>query len=506
MQPKRSSTGELLIACLRWATIAVCFGSIALVFGVIALRLGYPYQLEWMEGAVLQHIHVVQSGRVPYSEPSILFSPFFYTPLFYYVSAAVMLLTGDGFLGPRLVSIGASVASAALVYALVRGEKGDKLAALCGCAFFAASYWPTGRWFDLARVDSLYVFFALAGAFAIRHGRHPAWPFAAGLLFCLACLTKQTAAVIALPLFAWCLAFRPRELLRLIGSFAVFSLAAFAWLQWSSDGWFGYCMFGLSSGHPLKARGVETFLLRDLALQIPIALTLIAAAVVVGRREWPRSASQGFLLALVAGGVIASFVIRIKVGAWTNNLMPAYAVLAVAFGVAVARLRALPQTKFRLPDIALVLVGLQLLFMLPFASPWKWVPTTADRAAGDRLVELIASVEGDVLVPTATHLAERVGKAGWAHFMNVRDVQLSSRSRRQEEKLLGEFDDALRRGQFDLILLHNPQRDYFVRLPAEYEYRGRVFPPGVFEPTSGSTLFVPAYLYVRRGVAIDRME
>ena len=330
MQPKRSSTGELLIACLRWATIAVCFGSIALVFGVIALRLSYPYQLEWMEGAVLQHIHVVQSGRVPYSEPSILFSPFFYTPLFYYVSAAVMLLTGDGFLGPRLVSIGASVASAALVYALVRGEKGDKLAALCGCAFFAASYWPTGRWFDLARVDSLYVFFALAGAFAIRHGRHPAWPFAAGLLFCLACLTKQTAAVIALPLFAWCLAFRPRELLRLIGSFTVFSLAAFAWLQWSSDGWFGYCMFGLSSGHPLKARGVETFLLRDLALQIPIALTLIAAAVVVGRREWPRSASQGFLLALVAGGVIASFVIRIKVGAWTNNLMPAYAVLAVA--------------------------------------------------------------------------------------------------------------------------------------------------------------------------------
>ena len=45
---------------------------------------------------------------------------------------------------------------------------------------------------------------------------------------------------------------------------------------------------------------METFLLRDLALQIPIALTLIAAAVVVGRREWPPSASQGFLLALVA--------------------------------------------------------------------------------------------------------------------------------------------------------------------------------------------------------------
>src|SRR5262245_50878569 len=77
-----------------------------LAFVIVAVaRLPYPFELEWLEGVVLEHVHRVLAGQPIYVAPSVDFVPLNYTPLYYYVSAAFAAALGPGFVALRLVSL-----------------------------------------------------------------------------------------------------------------------------------------------------------------------------------------------------------------------------------------------------------------------------------------------------------------------------------------------------------------------------------------------------------------
>src|SRR5258705_433583 len=61
-------------------------------------------------------------------------------------------------------------------------------AALLG---LAATYFVTDTWFDVARVDSLFIAFSVAALYAARWMRRPRGAVATGLLLAAAFLTKQ---------------------------------------------------------------------------------------------------------------------------------------------------------------------------------------------------------------------------------------------------------------------------------------------------------------------------
>ena len=50
--------------------------------GVVAARIGYAYELEWMEGGLLTHAARISDGSGIYVAPSIDFIPYLYTPLY----------------------------------------------------------------------------------------------------------------------------------------------------------------------------------------------------------------------------------------------------------------------------------------------------------------------------------------------------------------------------------------------------------------------------------------
>ena len=68
----------------------------AMVVFVIAQRYAYPYQLEWIEGSVLQHVVRVLDGQPVYAAPDMHFAPALYTPLYYYAAAVVSWFTAPG--------------------------------------------------------------------------------------------------------------------------------------------------------------------------------------------------------------------------------------------------------------------------------------------------------------------------------------------------------------------------------------------------------------------------
>src|SRR5437016_5947719 len=84
------------------AVVAVL--AIIVVCSRIAFRIGYPFELEWMEGAMVDHAARVRAGLPIYCAPTPEHVAFLYTPLLYQLGALVSLVTGQGFLALRLVS------------------------------------------------------------------------------------------------------------------------------------------------------------------------------------------------------------------------------------------------------------------------------------------------------------------------------------------------------------------------------------------------------------------
>src|SRR2546421_312033 len=172
-------------------------------------------------------------------------------PLYFLLSAGVARLTGAGFLPLRLVSLAASLASMGLLFRIVTRDASGWLGGLVAAGLFAASFRMTGGFYDLARVDSLSVALLLACLLVAAGARRPAAFAAAGVLLCLAALTKQSALVAGAPIAAWLLA-RPGGLRGglafLAGALVPLALVSIP-LQAGSAGWYGVTVAGVLAGH-----------------------------------------------------------------------------------------------------------------------------------------------------------------------------------------------------------------------------------------------------------------
>ena len=86
MVPALRTKSVSVIAELGLVFISVTMLSWLLV--TFAGRVGYPYDLEWMEGGMLVHGHRVLNGEGLYVPPSLDFIPYIYPPLYSWVLAA----------------------------------------------------------------------------------------------------------------------------------------------------------------------------------------------------------------------------------------------------------------------------------------------------------------------------------------------------------------------------------------------------------------------------------
>jgi len=143
-----------------------------LVYFVIAsTRLPYPFELEWMEGASVVHVQRIMDGQSLYVRPSLDFVPFIYTPLYYHLSSLFAHVTGNGFLPLRLLSFLSSLGCFAFIFMIVHRRTSSLYASFIASGLFAATFRISGAWFDIARVDSLFLFLLLVGIYAFDSPR-----------------------------------------------------------------------------------------------------------------------------------------------------------------------------------------------------------------------------------------------------------------------------------------------------------------------------------------------
>ncbi|HZK75351.1 MAG TPA: hypothetical protein VFD13_00435, partial [Candidatus Kapabacteria bacterium] len=72
---------------VRYATVALA-SAFTLMFVAIAVwHLRYPYEVEWYEGLMMDHVMRVVHGLPIYAQPNIYFTATLYQPLYFYLVA-----------------------------------------------------------------------------------------------------------------------------------------------------------------------------------------------------------------------------------------------------------------------------------------------------------------------------------------------------------------------------------------------------------------------------------
>ncbi len=155
---------------------------------------------------------------------------------------------------------------------MVKRRTGDRAAGLLAAGLFAACFRVGGAWYDIARIDMLFLLLLLAAAALVQADR--GWPhhLLAGLLLTLSFLTKQIALPAALPLLLFAPIFhRGRGLLFSLTALALSGLSLLA-LDHLHDGWYRYYLFDLPRQHEIDYQAMLGFWTTDMLSAVPVAL------------------------------------------------------------------------------------------------------------------------------------------------------------------------------------------------------------------------------------------
>jgi len=468
--------------------LSLLAGLYTLAFVVVfAARFAYPFELEWEEGYSLQQVSRLSAGRALFVVPSLEFIPFPYPPLYFQVCAWAGALLGDGFVPLRVVSALASLAVGAVLWRWVARETASKAAGWIAAGLFLASYRAGGGWFDVARVDALFLFLSLLGAYTLHFARGQAGAVAAGLCFAAAFWTKQTGLVLAAGSILAAFALDRRRALTAAGVFAAAAAALAGGAHLSSEGWSSFYLFEVLADHALDTEMILGFWTRDVlgigagVSVVPAVALAVGACVLLRRSERPsRAPAYALLFASWSG---AAWLSRAHSGGYDNVLLPMYCALALGCGLAVGAGRA-PAWP--------ALLALQ--FGLLMYAPQRLVPDELDLTAGREFVARLERTPGEVFVPSHGYLAELAGKTGSAHRMGIADV-LRSEDEAVRQALIAEITAAIVQQRFALIALDVEWPTLDV-LEEHYRFDGT---PGweadIFTPRSGVP-HRPEYLYV----------
>lgn len=407
----------LKVPALLGGLAIVLVGLYAGVLVVLVVgRLAYPFELDFIEGGTLVQAWRMARGLPVWLPPNAEFVPYAYTPLFATLAAIPLQWTGPALWPLRLISVLATGATTLTLWWVARRMAGPLLGFLCA-GLFLAGYDVVGGWYDLARVDSLFMALALGGMAVVAaapagfgHERSVSRDVVAAVLLALAFFTKQTALGFALAAAVWVFVARGWRSGMLFSAVYGALLVTGIWaLNLSSAGAFGPVVLFLTTAEPIEGPRLVRFVTHELLGRMLPLLLLLLYATWQSRHArsaaaWLR-ANPWLWFALVA--LVLSALQRARPGGALNSLLPLYTLLCLAPALAWAA-RSQGTGSLR-PDrrrmawlgrplwsAVLILIVGQLL--LARYDPRQHFPTSEMRAAGERLIARVAHAGGPVWV------------------------------------------------------------------------------------------------------------
>jgi hypothetical protein len=499
---------------VRLAAALLGLAVIATYLVMAVARLSYPFAFEWLESNSLVEVHRILTGQAIYPAPAVGYVPDGYPPLYFAVSAAAASVFGGSYLPLRLVSLVSSLVCFALLARLVQRETASACAGAAAAGVLAATYVVTDLWFDIARVDSLFLAFSVAALYTARWMRSTSGAVTAGLLLAAAFLTKQVGAAEGVAVLA-AVAGGSRRRLAVPAALtygAVVGISTLV-LALTSHGWYVYYVFQLLGEHALNTAAFGQFF----TLYLLPALGIAGCALVLGVRRTPLVlvAGCGALVVEAAAGLVHS-------GGIANDLLPAYLAVALLAGLAMggqpgglAGYWADRLARARIADwpagrsgrwvgaAAAALVVAQLATLFGGFHPGRAVPSNADRTVGRNLVAGLRAVGGMIAVPDDPGLTLMAGLPPVAHQGAADDV-LRGSNRAAIASFTSSAARAVAARRFGVIVtdLAGPPAGYPADLTRYYRRCPQTLlagvPQGLFRPSTGNR-GRPAFVWLPAG-------
>ncbi len=415
-------------------------------------RWSFPYDLEWMEGGLLTHADRVADGAGIYSPPSVDFIPFLYTPLYPGVMALFSGIVDIGYGMGRAISIVSTLVLCGLFVVIIRRETQGATAkpqptaplawvgAACAIGFFSATYpWVEG-WYDLVRADSMFMLMVVFGLFGIRiWAKAPGKSglvklAAAAAILAFSFFAKQTGILFVATGGFMLLALNWRRIPLYVAVAGTIGLGGTWLLNRVTNGWFWIYIYKTHQHHDFnmdrfyKSFGNMLWHWPAMTFLIGIAV-LLALITLVAKRSLP-PAARGLLIWFPV------FCVAVLVGAvgWGtefahfNAYIPAMVFGALCAGLSIAAIASCAahwvSSKSPLPTasgiVAAGILGIQL--SLSWWQPGLFVPGAKEVAAGDALIQTLADIDGEILIPYHPWYAKLAGKKTQVHLMGLRDM------------------------------------------------------------------------------------
>ena len=418
---------------LRFALLLAFLFSAVYVL-VAFTRILYPYDIDFIEDGMLMQSLRAASGQPVYAPPSVEFTPHVYMPLYMWLGGLLFKFTGPSYVPLRLLSFGATLATALMIYRITRRESGRRWLGLACAGLWLGGYRIADGWYELARVDSLFVALSLCGLLIgidMRASRRGI--ILAALAMALAFLTKQTGVIFATGLAIYLLMSSGRRAGLFVGVYGALVIASLVALNVSTQDWFSYYVFRIAASNPVEAGRVVDYVRIEL-FGLMAGLSLVAAVTgwLCFRRSGVMAIREQPWLIGIGAAVAISGLGRASVGGAMNNLMPAYALLCLSPALLMKELakdeRRTASAPIRPSSFVLRLLShptelVAALIILQFAlgvyNPLRFIPSAAVRQAADRLIARIAATPGEVFVMMHPYYALLAGKTPSAQIAAV---------------------------------------------------------------------------------------
>jgi len=464
---------------------------IAIFLYISLSRINYPFELEMMEGGMLENVIRLTEGKAIYTEPTIDYIPFIYPPLYFHLSEISVKIFGASFFSLRLISLISTLISIYIIFAFVRKETGNWIYALASAGIFLAVFQITGFWFDLARVDSLFLMFLLAMVYFLRFHENNIGLFFAAILGILAFLTKQTLMIVILPIFLFLIInFKVRSLFFIL-TFLIGIIISTLWINYNTNGWYMFWMYELPASQEWNFKYLLSFWSYDIFKHTSIMFLFSLLWFIYLLKEKNKKTIT-FYVALMLGIISAAWMQRLHLGGFVNANIPFYAIFSMFFLIGLSfiqqKIGIQIETKNKILVIFLILIISQLLALN--YNPFKAIPTEEDLIAGRKIIEKIKKIEGEIFIPNHNYLLRFAGKKTYAHWVGFLDLMTSKSEWKQ--RLEEDLEQKLSSAFFKAIIVNDDFSYHY--LEKYYEKKEAIFNNQVFMTISQKAR--PQYIYI----------
>ena len=202
-------------------------------------------------------------------------------------------------------------------------------------------------------------------------------------------------------------------------------------------------------------------------------------------------------VSVLGGLLLAGWFTRFHSGSYSNVRIPAYAGLAIFFGVGLAKIVAKAGHRGKYTPWIYVAVILQFLGL--GYAPSGQIPSEAAWKEGDKLLNIIAGYNGDVWISCHPWYSTMIGRRPTAQSMAISDILRAPCLPAEKERLKSSILQRLAEKSFDAIILDS--EDEFPTDTTEMQNNYRLVDSNLttidFTPVTGARIR-PQYLYIKK--------